>query len=86
MARLDFRFQDEDDAAQLAEALWLEGPIGRETAPKIRALAKLAADEESPDFEPEHLNVLARVLAEYEWRDPGVYAELKGEVMLRQLE
>jgi hypothetical protein len=68
-----------------ADALMLEGPIGRETAPMARALGTLQPDEPSADFEPEHLNVLARVFVPYEWRDPGVYAELQAEVTRLQM-
>lgn len=79
MARLISRLSDED-ADDLVEALGLEGPLGSETAAKARTLGRLGPDEESPDFEVEHLNELARVLIEYEWVDPAVYADLRDEV------
>jgi hypothetical protein len=55
-----------------------------ETASRVRALGRLADDEESPDFEPEHLNVLARLL-DAEGIDLKVYGELRDEVRQRQL-
>jgi hypothetical protein len=54
-------------------------------AARLGELAKAGSDEEGPDFEYEHLNVLARVLSEYEWRGPKVYAE-QAEVTRKQLE
>jgi hypothetical protein len=84
VARLDFRFDSPEDAEPLVHALRLDGrPVTRsELAPKIGALAKPEADEKSPDFEHDHLDVLEKTLDTYSWPDSirDVYADLLDEV------